>query len=224
MSHQPEASRSDTKTRAIFVLAAKKPPYCVYGNPFYDHAGYGNIFSVDSEGSLKDNVQNYEYCPQTAIHGMVFDPKEEYLYSADMWANRIWCHKKDAQTGKLETVGSIDAPRKGDHPRWVEMHPSGKYLYALMEAGNTLAAYTIDEKTRMPVPTGKMYPLIPPSERYRTLVSHRTCADWMQASTTKKTRTCTERTSSSFRHRLNFSLPLLARTRSISQATSLSFL
>lgn len=25
---------------------------------------------------------------------MVFDPQEEYLYSADMWANKIWTHKK----------------------------------------------------------------------------------------------------------------------------------
>lgn len=157
-----KAASADTKTRAIFVLAAKKAPYNVYGNPFYDYAGYGNVFSVDKDGGLDTNVQNYEYCPETAVHGMVFDPTETYLYSADMWANRVWTHKKDSQTGKLELVGSVEAPGAGDHPRWVAMHPSGSYLYALMEGGNRLAEYVIDEQTHLPVYTRKIYPLIPP--------------------------------------------------------------
>jgi len=71
-------------------LAAKKPPYNVYGNPFYENAGFGNVFSVDSDGAIDKNIQNYEYQPESAIHGMVFDKNEEYLYSADMWANKIW--------------------------------------------------------------------------------------------------------------------------------------
>lgn len=93
---------------------------------------------------------------------MVFDPTETYLYSADMWGNSVWTHKKDPGTGKLTTIGRVEAPGKGDHPRWVEMHPSGKYLYALMEGGNRLAEYVIDEQTHLPVYTHKLYPLIPP--------------------------------------------------------------
>jgi carboxy-cis,cis-muconate cyclase len=92
---------------------------------------------------------------------MVFDPTETYLYSADMWANRVWCHKK-AEDGTLETVGFTEAPGKKDHPRWVEIHGSGKYLYALMEAGNRLCEYVIDPQTHLPVYTHKEYPLIPP--------------------------------------------------------------
>jgi len=55
------AANEDTNTRAIFVLAAHKPPYNVYGNPFYKYAGFGNVFSVESDGRLAKNVQNYEY-------------------------------------------------------------------------------------------------------------------------------------------------------------------
>lgn len=164
MGGHPLAPSADTKTRAIFVLAAKKPPYCVYGNPFYDYAGYGNVFSVDKNGKLDQNIQNYEYCDKSAIHGMVFDPSETYLYSADMWADKIWTHKKDSE-GKLTLVGSIDAPTAGDHPRWVEIHPSGHYLYVLMEAGNRLGVYVIDEETHMPVFTHITYPLVPPGVR-----------------------------------------------------------
>lgn len=166
MEHHPKASQADTKTRAIFVLAAKQPPYNVYGNPFYDYAGSGNVFSVNENGGLEKNVQNYDYSPETAIHGMVFDPTETYLYSADMWANRVWCHKKDKETGHLTTVGSVEAPAPGDHPRWVAMHPSGNYLYALMEGGNNLAVYVIDPETHMPVWTKHTYPLVPPGNTF----------------------------------------------------------
>jgi len=94
MGGHTRANDADTKTRAIFVLAAKKAPYLVYGNPFYDHAGFINVHSVNSTGALEKNVQNAELDEKSAVHGMVFDKEEEYLYSADMWANKIWCHQK----------------------------------------------------------------------------------------------------------------------------------
>ncbi|EWG42095.1 muconate cycloisomerase [Fusarium verticillioides 7600] len=53
-------------------------------------------------------------------------------------------------------------PDARDHPRWVAMHPTGNYLYALMEKGNRICEYLIDPATRLPVYTHKHYPLIPP--------------------------------------------------------------
>lgn len=156
----PLAANADTNTRAIFVLAAKQPPYNVYGNPFYKYAGYGNVFSVKDDGSLAENVQNYEYVENTGIHGMVFDPTETFLYSADLQANKVWTHRKDAATGQLTLVDCLEAPSPDDHPRWVEIHPSGKYLYALMEAGNRLAVYVLD-RNNVPVFTHITYPLLP---------------------------------------------------------------
>jgi len=161
MTHDPKASSTDTRTRAIFLLPAKKAPYHVYCNPFYEYAGSGSVFSTDDEGALKECIQNYNYSPDSAIHGMVFDPKEEFLYSADMWGNKVWCHKKDAKTGMLALVGFVEAPKERDQPRWVAIHPSGKRLYALMEHGNTLAEYVIDSRTGLPVYTHKSYPLVP---------------------------------------------------------------
>lgn len=143
-------------------MAAKKAPFNVYGNPFYDHAGWGNVFSVNQEGALDKCVQNYEYMPKTGIHGMVFDASETYLYSADLRGNKVWTHKKDPETGLLTLVGCVEAPDPLDHPRWVAIHPSGAYLYVLMEAGNRLAVYVIDEQTHCPVFTHITYPLIPP--------------------------------------------------------------
>lgn len=155
------AASKDTNTRAIFVLAAKKPPYNVYGNPFYDHAGFGNNFSVNQEGTLEKCVQNFEFMPKTGIHGMVFDASETYLYSADLRGNKVWTHKKD-ENGHLTLAGCVEAPDPGDHPRWVELHQN--YLYVLMEAGNRLAVYVIDEQTHLPTFTHITFPLIPPGE------------------------------------------------------------
>lgn len=90
---------------------------------------------------------------------MVFDASETYLYSADLRANKIWTHRK-AEDGQLTLVGCVDAPDPGDHPRWVALN--GAYLYVLMEAGNRLAVYVIDEQTKCPVFTHITYPLIPP--------------------------------------------------------------
>ncbi|KAL1959502.1 hypothetical protein VTO42DRAFT_1947 [Malbranchea cinnamomea] len=172
LAGHPLAASPDSNTRAIFLLAAKKPPYHVYCNPFYDHAGYGNVFAVDEHGALARNVQNYPYDPHSGVHGMVFDPSESYLYSADMGANKIWTHRKDPDTGLLSLVGSISAPGEHDHPRWVEIHPSGRYLYVLMESGNRLAEYVIDEHTHTPTFTHRVFPLIPPGvdprKRYRS--------------------------------------------------------
>ncbi|OIW24399.1 carboxy-cis,cis-muconate cyclase-like protein [Coniochaeta ligniaria NRRL 30616] len=160
----PQAASPDTNTRAIFLLAAKQPPYAVYCNPFYNHAGYGNVFQVSPTGMLASNKQNYPYSPQTGIHGMVFDPTETYLYSADLTGNAIWTHHKRTN-GTVELVSHLPAPAPGDHPRWVAMHPSGQYLYVLMEAGNRLCEYVIDPTTRCPVYTHHSFPLIPPGIR-----------------------------------------------------------
>ena len=124
------------------------------------------MFSVSQTGALDTNFQNYPYQENTGIHGMVFDPTETYLYSADLTANKLWTHRK-APDGSVTFVGSVDAPSPGDHPRWVAIHPTGQYLYALMEAGNRICEYVIDSATHMPVYTHHSFPLIPPGIRDR---------------------------------------------------------
>jgi len=165
LSGHPLASSATTNTRAIFILAAQKPPYAVYGNPFYDYAGYGNVYStVPTTGGLAENIQNYTYDENSGIHGMVFDPNEEYLYSADLRANKLWTHKK-ATDGKLTLIHQQSMPDAADHPRWVEISQNGKFLHVLMEGSNWLAEYSINLDTHLPEYTGKRFPLIPDEMR-----------------------------------------------------------
>ncbi|OAQ92222.1 carboxy-cis,cis-muconate cyclase [Purpureocillium lilacinum] len=165
MLHHPQAASPDTNTRAIFLLAAREPPHAVYCNPFYSHAGHGTVFAVDGQGALAaPPLQHYPYQPDSGIHGMVFDPAEEYLYSADLKANKVWVHrKKTPDSAELDLVAAVDCPDPRDHPRWVAMHPSGRVLYVLMEKGNRLCECAIDRATRLPVfDDARAWPLIPP--------------------------------------------------------------
>ena len=127
---------------------------------------------MTATGGLAANVQNYALDPASGVHGSAFDPTGAFLYSADMGANRLWCHRvADRATGRLEPVGWVAAPAAGDRPRWVAVHPSGRYLYALMEAGNRLCEYVVDPATRLPVHTHHSYPLIPPGVEARDRAS-----------------------------------------------------
>ena len=164
MMNNYQAGLAAAKTRAIFLLAAQKPPYSVYCNPFYKpYAGSLSVYSVTGSGLLEKPLQHVPLDQNSGIHGAVFDPTETHLYSADLTANKLWVHRKIAnETGELGLVGSVAAPDDLDHPRWVAIHPTGNYLYALMEAGNRLCEYVIDPRTHMPVYTHHAYPLIPP--------------------------------------------------------------
>ncbi|KAM3523238.1 hypothetical protein NHJ13051_005214 [Beauveria bassiana] len=167
-SFSAEASSADTNTRAIFLLAARLPPYGVYCNPFYSHAGHGTVYSADpSTGALvPHDAQHFPYQPSSGIHGTALSPDdaERHLYSADLTANKLWVHRRpDLSSPHVELVGSVDAPDPRDHPRWVAVHPSGSHLYLLMEKGNRICEYAIDKSgSHMPTYTGRHFPLIPP--------------------------------------------------------------
>ncbi|PHH63885.1 hypothetical protein CDD81_5333 [Ophiocordyceps australis] len=157
------AQAPDADSRAIFLNAASVPPYAVYANPFYSFAGNGTVISVTPSGALSANdITQFELDNNSGIHGSVFDPKGRYLYSADLSANKIWVHwRSDAALPGLQLVGKVDGPAENDHPRWVAMHPSGNYLYALMESGNRICEFAINKDDHLPVFTQKSFPLVP---------------------------------------------------------------
>ena len=172
----PEKAQSpDANTRAIFLLAHPSGD-AVYCNPFYAHAGHGSVFAVDpATGALAACLQTYAYRPDAGVHGMAWDPAGVFLYSADMGANRLWVHRRRRQDGRpghpasaadslpqVDLVGSVEAPDARDKPRWVAVHPSGRFLYALMEKGNRICEFVVDPASRLPVYTHKHFPLIPP--------------------------------------------------------------
>ncbi|KAM4063022.1 lactonase, 7-bladed beta-propeller domain-containing protein [Hirsutella rhossiliensis] len=175
MPHDPQALSPGADTRAIFLLAADTPPYAVYCNPFYSHAGAGSVFSVrEPSGALAACVQNFAYQPGSGVHGTVFHPDGRHLYSADLSANKIWVHRRRAEPSpELDLVGAVDAPHPRDHPRWVVVHPAGTALYVLMEAGNRVCEYAIASSSPLPVFTGRHFSLVPPDEAHHAFARYR---------------------------------------------------
>lgn len=165
-------------TRAIFLLASPSPPHAVYCNPFYSHAGAGSVFSVDpASGALAENVQNFAYRPDSSVHGTAFHPDGLHLYSADLTANKIWVHRRRSDRGspspELDLVGLVDAPDPRDHPRWLALHPSGRALYVLMEAGNRVCQYAVSSSSPLPVFTGRHFSLVPPDQGHHVFTRYR---------------------------------------------------
>ncbi|CAK4033591.1 Carboxy-cis,cis-muconate cyclase [Lecanosticta acicola] len=146
---------------AIYVAAANKPPYNVYGVSFGSTSGPGLVMSVDQLGGLDKVVQSYNYSNDSAVHGLAIGADGSFLYSADDTGNKIWTHAVDPATGELTLVDSLEAPETGSDPRHVAAHPSGQYLYAVMEGKSKIAQYSIDQTTGKPVYCNISFPLLP---------------------------------------------------------------
>lgn len=156
----------------MFLMASKKSPYTVYGS-----LSCANQIAVKPDGQLH-RVTEVSYTnptnsgattsskaagPYVRIYGMAMDPTYTYVYSADYNMGKIWTHRVGSD-GSLALIGSVDAPSGVCAPRTLIVHPSGKMLYAVLEAWNVIAAYRIDPITRLPVFTGGLWNLVPPGK------------------------------------------------------------
>lgn len=150
-----------SSSKAIFVAAASKSPYAVYGTPFGGSAECGSVMSVDENGVLLEVIQNYTYQSTSGVHGMAMNANNSFIYSADDSANTLWTHSVDSTTGELTYVSSIAGPVAGADPRHVAVHPEGQYLYVILEGANELAQYSIDQATGIPSFKNVTYSLIP---------------------------------------------------------------
>ncbi|KAK8062155.1 3-carboxy-cis-cis-mucoante lactonizing enzyme [Apiospora hydei] len=120
-------------------------------------------------GMLEAVIQTWRYDSRTnssgGIHGLALDPEGTALYSADLEGDAVWAHIVSPDgTGRVVGLrGRYDLPegRKGSHPRHLVVHPNGRVLYVVMEAANVVAAYALDEVTRVPVAEISWHSLVP---------------------------------------------------------------
>ncbi|KFY95992.1 hypothetical protein V498_02976 [Pseudogymnoascus sp. VKM F-4517 (FW-2822)] len=156
---------------SIFVIADKNPPYNVYGVDFWGNPGCGTVFSVDETGAFDEVIQDYEYAPESSIHGTAFSPDSTFMYSADMHGNSVWTHPVDTKTGLVgEPLHRSDGPVPHAEPRHVTVHKTGKAIYIVTEQSNQVAWYKIDKRTGIPQMQEPVYSILPPDadvEGYR---------------------------------------------------------
>jgi carboxy-cis,cis-muconate cyclase len=125
----------------------------------------GMSFSVDANGAMTDILDSWSYTNASAVHGLALGPPSpgdsQLVYSADTAGDIIWTHSVNLTTGAATEVSRFKMPYEGMHPRHVAVHPTGKYLYAVMEADNSLAQYTLSPSTGALEAETLRYMLIP---------------------------------------------------------------
>jgi carboxy-cis,cis-muconate cyclase len=145
--------------KTIHVEALQVPPYTVYGVPWYGKDNNcGGVMAVDEQGVIIKTVQNYTYSPGSSLHGLAFHPSGAYMYSADMGGHKLWTHAIDRATGKLTYVANETSHGE---PRHVNVHPNGKFAYAMLEDTSEVSVYAINNWTGVAEYTGKSYSIVP---------------------------------------------------------------
>ncbi|KAL2204661.1 putative isomerase YbhE [Sarocladium strictum] len=152
ISHQTTLKgRDGCNGSAIYIEALKVEPYTVYGFDYWGTPGCGQVMSVDKNGALDEVIQDFDYWPESGVHGSAFNKDQTLLYAADTLGNAIWTQPIDPETGKLgEPIDITMGPNDHAEPRHVILHTSGNALYAVMEGSNEMGWYEIDHCTQKP--------------------------------------------------------------------------
>lgn len=133
----------------------------MYGFDYWGTPGCGTVMSVDENGVLDEVIQDFEYLPDSGVHGSAFNKDSTLLYAADTLGNKIWTQPIDPNTGVLgDPVDVLEGPSEHAEPRHISLHQSGKALYAVMEGSNEVGWYSIDHCAGKPHLEG-IYPLLP---------------------------------------------------------------
>ncbi|OIW24645.1 3-carboxy-cis,cis-mucoante lactonizing enzyme [Coniochaeta ligniaria NRRL 30616] len=155
----PAAKTCSNRTSA-FAVASPAEPYHVITGAWPGPNACGMSFNVSSNGSLDEVVDSWGYANKSGVHGLALGARDkEVLYSADLNGDTIWTHRV-GENGRAEYVGKFGV-KAGSHPRHLAAHPAGKRLYAVMEAGNRVAAFLLDGETTVADAEESTYSLIP---------------------------------------------------------------
>lgn len=79
-----------------------------------------------------------------------FHPSEKFAYCCNEMTSKVTAMKYDKGAGKLEVIEAVSTlpeAHKGNSTAEVVVHPSGKFLYCSNRGHNSIAVFTIDEKT-----------------------------------------------------------------------------
>jgi carboxy-cis,cis-muconate cyclase len=151
------------KTSA-FIVQSPKAPNAVYTSQWPGPAACGSSFKVLSNGTLSGVLETWKYSNKSGIHGMAFGAEGSTLYSADLSGDGVWTHSV-GNDGKVSAVATLPMPSAGLHPRHLVAHSAGSYLYVVLEAGNSIVEYSLDEDTAAAKTQVNSYSLIPAGKR-----------------------------------------------------------
>lgn len=116
-------------------------------------------FDADKGTLEKNDPPSATIAPKSGPRHFAFHPNGRYAYVINEMASTVTAMKYDAEKGVLkpiQSVSTLPAGYKGDTTTAdVQVHPSGKFLYGSNRGHNSIAIFTIDEKTGELTPAGR---------------------------------------------------------------------
>ncbi|MGH9647684.1 MAG: lactonase family protein, partial [Bryobacteraceae bacterium] len=111
------------------------------------------VYHLDpQEASLRPNQPPYASIqPGSGPRHLAFHPNGRYVYVINEMASSLAGFEYDAEQGTLkpiQTISTLPADFHGQNTcAEVQIHPSGKFLYASNRGQNTIASFAIDSQT-----------------------------------------------------------------------------
>ncbi|HEY2415327.1 MAG TPA: lactonase family protein [Pirellulaceae bacterium] len=110
------------------------------------------IYKLDAtNGTLTANDPAFAKTPAGGgPRHFAFHPNGRFAYNCNEIASSVTAHTWDAQKGSLteiQTISTLPEPTQGNSTAEIQVHPSGKFVYCSNRGHDSLAIFTVDEKT-----------------------------------------------------------------------------
>ncbi len=108
-------------------------------------------FDTDKGTLQKNEPPSAKMEPKSGPRHFAFHPNGRFAYTNNELANTVTAMSYDPEKGELTPIQTISTLPEGttesNTTAEVQVHPSGKFLYCSNRGHNSIAVFTIDEKT-----------------------------------------------------------------------------
>jgi 6-phosphogluconolactonase len=108
-------------------------------------------YDADKGQLTKNEPPAVKLASKSGPRHFAFHPNGRYAYVINEMANTVTAMQYDAEKGALEPIQTVSTLPKGYNKESstaeVQVHPSGKFLYGSNRGHNSIAVFTIDEKS-----------------------------------------------------------------------------
>ncbi|HEY7312199.1 MAG TPA: lactonase family protein [Gemmataceae bacterium] len=115
-------------------------------------------FDADKGSLAKNDPPSATLPPKSGPRHFAFHPDGRHAYVINEMANTVTAMNYDAEHGTLKPVQTVstlpEGYKKSTSTAEVQVHPSGKFLYGSNRGHNSIAIFTIDEKSGELTPAG----------------------------------------------------------------------
>jgi len=110
------------------------------------------IYKLDpAKGTLAPNNPAFAATPAGGgPRHFAFHPSGRFAYNCNEILSSVTAHAYDASKGTLteiQTISTLPEETKGNSTAEIQCHPSGKFVYCSNRGHDSLAIFTVDEKT-----------------------------------------------------------------------------